>query len=105
MPSDLKKLYGRMVRQIEGLQREDPKYCKSVLSTMTLAYRPLHVFELATSSGLPTHVPLAKIIKKCASFLTEREDIVYLVISRQRSTSQKTQNLRSCLMGVQKDMS
>jgi len=79
MPSDLKNLYGRMMRQIEGLQREDPKYCKSVLSTMALAYRPLHVLELATSTGLPTRVPLAKIIKKCASFLTVRKDIVYLI--------------------------
>jgi hypothetical protein len=77
MPSDLKDLYDGMMRQIKGLKRNDPKFCKSVLSTMTLAYRPLHLSELAILTSLPIHV--TEIIKKCASFLTVREDIVYLV--------------------------
>ena len=79
MPSDLRDLYGRMMLQIKELKRDDPKYCKSVLSTMTLTYRPPHISELAILSGLPSHVPVREIIKKCASFLTVREDIVYLV--------------------------
>ena len=79
IPSELKGLYGRMMRQIEELKRNDPKYCKSVLSTVTLAYQPLHLLELETLTDLPTHVPLTEIIKKCASFLTVRNDIVYPV--------------------------
>ena len=79
MPSGLKDLYDRMMSQIKELKRNDPKYCKSVLSTMTLVYRPLHVSELAVLSDLSTNVPVREIIKICASFLTVRNDIVYLV--------------------------
>ena len=79
MPSDLKDLYSRMMDQIEELKRDDPKYCKSVLSTITLAYRPLHLLELETFIGLPIDVPIFEIIKKCASFLTVRNDVVYLI--------------------------
>ena len=79
MPSKLKDLYGRMMRQIEELKRDDPKYCKRVLSTIILAYEPLHVSELEILTALPKHVPLPDIIKKCASFLTIRDDVVYPV--------------------------
>jgi hypothetical protein len=79
MPSGLKKLYDRMMSQIKELKRNDPKYCKSILSTMSLAFRPLHVSELAALSDLSTNVPVREIIKICASFLTVRDDIAYLV--------------------------
>ena len=79
IPSKLKDLYVRMMRQIEELKREDPKYCKCVLSTVTLAYEPLHLSGLETLTGLPKRVRLSEVIKKCASFLTVRDDIVYPV--------------------------
>ena len=79
IPSELKGLYDRMMCQIKKLKRNDPKHCKSVLSTVILAYQPLHILELETLAGLPRLVPLMEIIKKCASFLTIRDDIVYPV--------------------------
>ena len=79
MPSDLKELYKYMMRQIKELKRDDPKYCKTALSIMTLVYQPLHLSELAILASLPIHIPITEIIKKCTSFLTERNDIVYFV--------------------------
>ena len=79
IPSDLKGLYKRMMDQIKRLERKDPEYCKCVLSTMTLTYRPLRLSELATLADLPPNIPLLRTVKKCASFLTERDGTVYLV--------------------------
>jgi hypothetical protein len=79
MPSDLKGVYDRMMNQINKLERRDPGFCKDILSIMTLAYRPLRLFELAALAKLPPEVPTIKIVKKCASFLTLRSDTVYLV--------------------------
>ncbi|KAN0080741.1 hypothetical protein V8E54_003945 [Elaphomyces granulatus] len=79
MPSDLKGLYDRMMNQINKLERQDPGFCKDILSIMTLAYRPLRLSELATLAKLPPQVPLTEIVKKCASFLTLRSDTVYLI--------------------------
>jgi len=78
MPSNLKALYSRMMRQIEELEW-DEEDCKRVLSTVTLAYQPLHLDELATLTGLPNDDILTEIIKECASFLIVRERIVHLV--------------------------
>jgi NACHT domain len=79
MPSDLKELYDPMMDQIKRLDLKDPDFCKSVLSTITLAYRPLHLSELGILTGLPIEIPLVEIVKKCASFLTIQNDTVYLV--------------------------
>ena len=79
MPSDLKGLYDRMMNQINKLERQDPGFCKDILSIMTLAYRPLRLSELATLAKLPPEVPTIEIVKKCASFLTLRSDTVYLI--------------------------
>ena len=38
-----------------------------------------HLSELATLTDLPTDVPITEIIKKCASFLTIRNDVIYFV--------------------------
>jgi len=78
MPSKLKELYSRMMQQIEKLEW-DAEDCKSVLSTVTLAYRPLHLEELATLTGLLNDGTLTDVIKECASFLIVRERLVHLV--------------------------
>lgn len=85
MPPTLGELYERMMHQIERLDRGNPEFCRLVLSAATLAYRPLHLLELATVSGLPTDIlakmkSLRKIVALCGSFLTVQDDgFVYLV--------------------------
>ncbi|UNI22807.1 hypothetical protein JDV02_008661 [Purpureocillium takamizusanense] len=62
MPSGLEELYGRMIKQIQQLKRRDPEFCRLVLSAATLAYRPLHMLELAALAGLPgAGCPLTKL--------------------------------------------
>jgi len=73
-----------MMKQIQQLKRKDPEFCRLVLSTMTLAYRPLHLLELGTLSGLPREIShnlkiIVKIVGTCGSFLTIREDYIYFV--------------------------
>jgi hypothetical protein len=84
MPPELEPLYDRMLRQIEQLQRKDPEFCRLVLSTITLAYRPLHLLEVGALSNLPRQISfnvdkVAKVVKKCGSFLTVRENRTYFI--------------------------
>ncbi|KAK4166938.1 WD40-repeat-containing domain protein [Cladorrhinum sp. PSN259] len=84
VPATLKSLYGRMMKQIQQLPRTNPEYCRLVLSTICLAYRPLHILELAVLSGLPKHIAekprlVADVVGLCGSFLTIRDDQVYLI--------------------------
>jgi hypothetical protein len=84
IPAGLQQLYDRMIRQVQKLERKDPEFCRLVLSTTTLAYRPLHLLELGTLSGLPEQISsdtnnIVKIISKCGSFLTIREGYLYFV--------------------------
>jgi hypothetical protein len=84
IPADLQQLYDRMIKQVQKLERKDPEFCYLVLSTTTLAHRPLHLLELGTLSGLPKQISnninnIIKIIGKCGSFLTIRENYLYFV--------------------------
>ncbi|KAL5600870.1 hypothetical protein FOVSG1_006900 [Fusarium oxysporum f. sp. vasinfectum] len=84
MPMGLEELYARMMKQIQQLKRRHPEYCRLVLSTATLAYRPLHILELSVLSGLPKDISdhseaVQTIIRECGSFLTIRDDHVYIV--------------------------
>jgi hypothetical protein len=84
MPPDLEPLYDRMLRQVQQLQRKDPEFCRLVLSTMTLAYRPLHLLELGALSGLPEQISnnlnkIMTVVNKCGSFLTIREHRTYFI--------------------------
>ncbi|KAF2193138.1 NACHT-domain-containing protein [Zopfia rhizophila CBS 207.26] len=84
MPPGLEPLYDRMMGQVQQLQREDPEFCRVVLSTMTLAYRPLHLLELGALSGLPGQISnnlnnITKVVNKCGSFLTVREERAYFI--------------------------
>jgi N-terminal domain of NWD NACHT-NTPase/NACHT domain len=84
VPDDLKSLYSRMMRQIQQQKRNDPEFCRRVLSAVTIAYRPLHLHELATLSGLPERIAsdtqfVANIVGMCGSFLTVRDEHVYLI--------------------------
>ncbi|KAG9236930.1 hypothetical protein BJ875DRAFT_503024 [Amylocarpus encephaloides] len=84
MPPALKPLYHRMIQQIDQLKRNDPKFCYHILSTMILAYRPLHLLELGSLSSLPEEVSkssnhITKVVNKCGSFLTIRASIVFFI--------------------------
>jgi hypothetical protein len=83
LPSGLIPLYDRMMKQVCKLKRRYPEFCRRVLSTATLAYRPLHLLELQILAGLQEEMPhtadLERIINMCASFLTIRNDQVYLI--------------------------
>ncbi|KAM3089323.1 hypothetical protein ACMFMG_000927 [Clarireedia jacksonii] len=84
MPPELEPLYDRMLRQVEQLQRKDPEFCRLVLSTITLAYRPLHLLEVGALSNLPRQISsnldnIAKVVNKCGSFLTIRDNRTYFI--------------------------
>lgn len=79
IPAGLEALYHRMMQQINQLERRNPEFCRSVLSTVTIAYRPLHLEELGILSGLPSKVSIEKIASMCGSFLTIRDKVVYFV--------------------------
>ncbi|KAI1457056.1 WD40 repeat-like protein [Annulohypoxylon moriforme] len=84
MPKGLDGIYGRMLEQIGQYGREDSHFCKQVLSTVLLAYRPLRLAEMAVLSGLPQKIStkpiyIEKIVNMCCSFLNVRDGYIYLV--------------------------
>ncbi|KAF5139372.1 Vegetative incompatibility protein HET-E-1 [Metarhizium anisopliae] len=86
MPADLKDLYGRMLGRIERLTRGNPELCRRVLSTVTVAYHPLHLQELHLLSSLPepagessVYRCTEKIVSMCGSFLTIRDEQVFII--------------------------
>jgi hypothetical protein len=84
VPTELKEVYHRMMKQIKQLRRQDPERCRQILATIIATYRPLHLQELYVLSGLPpqfqnVNQAIATIVKMCGSFLTIREDNVYII--------------------------
>jgi hypothetical protein len=83
VPSGLIPLYDRMMKQIQQLKRKYPEYCRLILSAVAVSYRPLHLLELRILAGLEEEMKdiadLKRMIKLCGSFLTIREDHVYLI--------------------------
>jgi hypothetical protein len=83
IPAGLSLLYQRMMKQIVEL-KYDRDFCYLVLATVTIAYRPLHLLELGTISGLPeeefkTKKDLEELINTCGSFLVIRGDYIYFI--------------------------
>ncbi|KAF2736565.1 hypothetical protein EJ04DRAFT_157950 [Polyplosphaeria fusca] len=84
VPTELKGVYWRMMDHIKQLKRRNPDLCRQVLSTVVTTYRPLHLQELCVLADLPDQGPNAQelttiIVKMCGSFLTLREDNVYII--------------------------
>ncbi|RYO83308.1 hypothetical protein DL764_009469 [Monosporascus ibericus] len=84
VPTSLQELYDRMMNQIQQLNRKNPEFCLLVLSTVTLAYRPLRLAELGVLSGLPEEITnitknVGEIVALCGSFLTIQDNYVYLI--------------------------
>ena len=86
VPTGLDEYYDRMVSQIQ-LQKRSAESCWRILTTALVAYRPLLLAEitaLSKLSGLPEEISsrtkiVEKIVAMCGSFLTIRDDRVYLV--------------------------
>lgn len=84
-PPGLNPLYDRMLKQIQAQEdAQTKKYCVGILCSMTLAYRPLHLEEIAVTAGLPidqfTSVDTVNdLINRCGSFLTICQDVVSFV--------------------------
>ena len=84
VPIELKDVYRRMMEQIKRLQHQRPDICRHVLSIVIAAYRPLHLQELHVLFGSHAKVQnvnqfTAPIVKMCGSFLTIRDDYVYII--------------------------
>ncbi|KAK0674630.1 hypothetical protein QBC41DRAFT_264172 [Cercophora samala] len=81
VPVGLYELYDRMMKNLPTKGRDN---CHQILSFATLAFRPLHLAELACLLRLPssTGAPLPdmkRLTAMCGSFLTIRDGQVYLV--------------------------
>ena len=84
MPKGLGKLYDRAMGRLEGLGRSDSDFCRRVLSTATLAYRPIHISEIGLLAGLPDDISsnmemVREIVNRCGSLLLVRKDRVYII--------------------------
>ncbi|KAL4744307.1 hypothetical protein BDW72DRAFT_188824 [Aspergillus terricola var. indicus] len=83
MPRGLTPLYDRMLQQVQLFDDADRELCILVLSVVTLGYRPLHLHELCLVAGLHEQQhgldDLRDIVGMCGSFLTVRDDYVYLI--------------------------
>ena len=83
-PTGLYQLYNRMMEQIQRLSARNVDICQSLLCTTAVAYRPLYLAEIGSlcrSVGQATMLAgtVRKIIAMCGSFLTIRDEQVYLV--------------------------
>jgi hypothetical protein len=82
-PRGLTPFYDRMLLQIQHLEQLKRESCMLVLSVVTLGFRPLHLRELCLLAGVVKQQhgfdDLENIIAICGSFLTIRDDHVYLV--------------------------
>ena len=81
-PRGLIPFYDRMLHQIQCFEGLDHELCILVLSIVILGYRPLHLHELRLLAGLHKQDgldDLKDIVGMCGSFLTIRDDYVYLV--------------------------
>jgi archaellum biogenesis ATPase FlaH len=79
-PPTLNSLYRRML----GLMHEsrDADYCKKILATACVVYRPITLKELTSlieSLNKFKGNEVEEIIKSCGSFLTLRDDVIYFV--------------------------
>ncbi|KAL4947077.1 hypothetical protein BDW69DRAFT_190528 [Aspergillus filifer] len=78
-PSDLSKLYRRMMARINEADDDDKAYCKSLLEVACFASRPLSYAEIHVLSGLPSHYSSEYIVQKCGSFLTVENTTVLVL--------------------------
>ncbi|RII04488.1 hypothetical protein CUC08_Gglean011875 [Alternaria sp. MG1] len=84
LPPGLDPLYERMMAHIVTQDARTVGYCRGILRSITLAFRPLQLEELAATAGLPRDKfgdvqAVADLVSRCGSFLTVREAIISFV--------------------------
>lgn len=84
MPRGLESLYARMMDTIQQLDEENREHCRSLLSLVTVAYRPLRLAEIGAVSGLPQEITerqkyIEDAVAMCGSFLTIQGDYVSVI--------------------------
>jgi hypothetical protein len=84
VPSGLDQLYDRMMEKIGRLHKRYSQTCRDLLTKVLHAYRPLSLAELGGLSAVPIqHGAIEEVMRKlvvmCGSFLTIRDEQVYLV--------------------------
>ncbi|KAL9026075.1 MAG: hypothetical protein Q9196_005207 [Gyalolechia fulgens] len=78
-PSGLEPLYERMLDRIFHQDDEDDiELCRRILCLVTLAFRPLRLEEIAVFAKIQES-GLKDLAHQCGSFITIREETVYLV--------------------------
>ncbi|KAF1967661.1 HET-domain-containing protein, partial [Bimuria novae-zelandiae CBS 107.79] len=83
-PAGLHQLYDRMMDQIQRLATRNANICRSLLCTAAVAYRPLYLTEIGSLRKLAGRATVLaetvrKVVGMCGSFLTIRDEQVYLV--------------------------
>jgi hypothetical protein len=84
LPSGIDPLYDRMMEQILTQDADTRRFCTDILQSVTLAYRPLQLKELAVVAGLPIDSfisiqSVADLVSRCGSFLTVSEGTVSFI--------------------------
>ncbi|KAK4095858.1 WD40 repeat-like protein [Parathielavia hyrcaniae] len=79
IPPGLTDLYGRMMVRIDGGNERNRQRCKNVLVATFLVHRPLSLSELVLVAGLPAKINPRTIVDRCGSFLTIKDETVYLI--------------------------
>jgi ankyrin repeat protein len=98
LPSGLSRLYARMLDQVMSNDIEEMvEIALEVLRAVNIALRPLNFGELAIMSGLPSDSRQStevarKYAELCGSFLTFRDEYVYLVHQSAKEFLQKQQD-------------
>lgn len=78
IPPGLTDLYGHMMDKIDEGNERNRQRCKNVLAATFLAYRPPSLSEIVVLTDLPLDVAETA-IKRCSSFLTIKDETVYLI--------------------------
>lgn len=82
LPSGLEEFYGLMLKQIDTSRHA--KLCKNILTTVSIAQRPITLDELEALVDIPPGASgndgaLSKIIGDCGSFLSLRQRTIFFV--------------------------
>ncbi|KAL2782847.1 hypothetical protein BJX66DRAFT_345468 [Aspergillus keveii] len=79
IPTDLPKLYDQMLEQIDQLKGRRRDICLTILSMVVFAYRPLHLLEMCRMMNRHKVQDVENAVAMCGSFLTIRDEYVYLI--------------------------
>jgi hypothetical protein len=94
IPPGLTDLYGHMMARIDGANERNRQRCKNVLAATFLVHRPLSLSELVVVAGLPAKINPRTIVDRCGSFLTIKDETVYLIHQSARDYLEKNYKCR-----------